>query len=162
MFALSWRLDTDTTSVSASTLSPGIGFVDTDESETETEAEAEGDSTPKFLRRRTLSQAEEIWGELQDDGMLRRHRDEEGGEVNERTGLLKRSESVPGFGRRRWGGRDRRGGYMFPRVGSHRRQRRAQEAMGGWWKLKWWKPSEEGEAAEEGGGYGTVDEEARS
>lgn len=56
----------------------------------------------------------------------------------------------------------RRNSYMFPRVGSVRgRHRRGQEAVGGWWRMKWWKPKPEGE--DEGGGYagtGVADEES--
>lgn len=95
-----------------------------------------------------MSQAEEIWGELQDDGCLRRHRvslgTEDGEEPDETTGLL-RGGSMP-IGRRRgrrWAGRGRR--------------KREQDATGGWWRMKWWRPK--GEEGEEEEGYGGIDEE---
>lgn len=188
VFALSWRLDADTTTqptTSASALSPGIGFVDTSDSDASepyhddpyhasSSAPSQSTSqTPKFFkRRRTLSQAEEIWGELQDDGHHRHHRvslattgadddDNDDDDVDETTGLLKRSSSMSAMGPRRKTG-TRRNSYMFPRVGSVRgRHRRGQEAVGGWWRMKWWKPKPEG--SDEGGGYagtGVADEES--
>lgn len=80
-------------------------------------------------------------------------------EADETTGLLKRSSSMPGLvyagGRRKVVGR--RGMYMFPRVGSARgRTKRGQEAVGGWWRMKWWKPKN----GEEGEEIRQVDEEA--
>ncbi|KAH0607743.1 uncharacterized protein H6S33_002777 [Morchella sextelata] len=139
VFALSWRLEEETATTAGSALSPGVGFVDTDDEE-----EGEIDDTlasPRFLRRRTMSQADQIWGELLDE--------EAAEAVDERSGLLQRSVSSPGV-RRKWG-RERRGSYMFPRVGgSARRAKRSQDAMGGWWKLGWWKGTGEEDAAAAG------------
>lgn len=67
-----------------------------------------------------------------------------------------------GTGARRKAG-SRRNSYAFPRVGSARsRHRRGQEAIGGWWRMKWWKPKPE-DGNDDGGGYagtGVVDEES--
>ncbi|KAI5809957.1 magnesium transporter NIPA-domain-containing protein [Peziza echinospora] len=152
-------------------------------------------------RRRTMTEVEEIWGELEDDGtsnstaggllkrsqssLLSKHtrhplhhslhqhrrsrssRDEElGGDLNESSSLLGRGGS---FFRRPGGGK--RSSYLFPtsstgttvegNSGSSRRRSSGegaaargipnlQDAIGGWWPMKWWKK----EYDSEGGGEG--------
>lgn len=57
----------------------------------------------------------------------------------------------------------RRSSYMFPRVGSARSRRgHGQEAVGGWWRMKWWKPEPAGGDGGGGGyaGTGIADEES--
>ena len=160
VLALSWRLNQEPTNPptsTASALSPGIGFIDTDSSEPSTDTEEERleidagrqpaspsslSTHDKFLkRRRTLSEVEEIWGELQDEGGLPRDEEEAGTDVDEGTSLLRKT---PG-GRKQV----RRGTYMG-RGGSSRSSRKErilQGAIGGWWKLKWWKEGKEGDSS---------------
>ncbi|CUS09445.1 unnamed protein product [Tuber aestivum] len=157
VLALSWRLNQEPVNpptTAAGVLSPGIGFIDTDSSEPSTDTEDEGSeidtdrllaspSSPsahdKFLkRRRALSEVEEIWGELQDEGGLPRDEEEAGSDVDEGTSLLRKAS----------------GGRRYTRRGSHmgrgnsgrgsRKERILQGAIGGWWKLKWWKEGKEG------------------
>ncbi|CAZ86637.1 unnamed protein product [Tuber melanosporum] len=157
VLALSWRLNQEQTGPSAGAagaLSPGIGFIDTDSSDPSTDTEGESSeidtnqqllspSSPsarsKFLkRRRALSEVEEIWGELQDEGGLPRDEEEAGSDVDEGTSLLRK-----GPGGRRY---TRKGSYIG-RGGSgrsSRKERILQGAIGGWWKLKWWKEGKEG------------------
>jgi len=160
VLALSWRLNQEPANppaTTASALSPGIGFIDTDSSEPSTDAEEEhlgidagqqpaSPSSPsahdKFLkRRRTLSEVEEIWGELQDEGGLPRDEEEAETDVDEGTSLLRKTP----------GGRKhvRRGSYMGRGRSSRssRKERILQGAIGGWWKLKWWKEGKEGHSS---------------
>lgn len=173
VLALSWRLQDDSISQppkTAGVLAPGsFTFVDTD-SETDTNSDLDStyhDNPPpqapgpphlrktendlhsspltRVGRRRALSQAEEIWGELQDDDSSVSPRisrantmmlDEEA-VVDERTGLLQHRPRRKLIGRRHSYGFPTR----FSNISSFRRASAApaQEATGGWWKLHWWK-----------------------
>ena len=106
-------------------------------------------------RRRALSQAEEIWGELQDEDEAISPRAGRviggGAAMDERTSLLLKP---PGR---------RKTSYGFPRVGSSAQARRLrqhaqQAATGGWWKLKWWKRPR-GRDGGSGGGPAEEDDE---
>ena len=182
VLCLSWRLQDENTiqpTKTASALTPGLGFVDTDDEygssgpeESHDDGDDEYDDGPSsslsssplarkaggsFLalpgsRRRALSQAEEIRGELQDEPMSPRASRIIGGgggaALDERTGLLLKP---PGR---------RKTSYSFPRVGSSAQARRLrqhsqQAATGGWWKLKWWKRRR----GRDGGGGGTMEED---
>ncbi|KAL7267721.1 hypothetical protein RUND412_009674 [Rhizina undulata] len=177
VLALSWRLNESTVPPKTPTaLAPGMGFVDSDSesspSDGETSPTEYSSSTSPLLpgsantgasplqaeddklllaarhRRRALSEAEEIWGELQDDGNVspRGILGDEEEAVGEETALLRKSRR-----------RSRRGSYAFPRVNS-RREDRSQNAVGGWWKLKsWWKSGDKdcGIGGGGGGEYGT-------
>jgi hypothetical protein len=158
VLCLSWRLHDDSTTQpakSATSLTPSFGFADTDsenQSDPRDQDEPYNDEAEPFYRkkedthtastrnrRRTMSQAEEIWGELQDnDGLVHPHinmvnEGEYVEDANERTDLLRKP-----LGRRKIS-------YGFPRVATVPSTRRIlkrplpQEATGGWWKLTWWK-----------------------
>ncbi|PWW78453.1 hypothetical protein C7212DRAFT_357083 [Tuber magnatum] len=157
VLALSWRLNQEPTNpptTATSMFSPGIGFIDTDSSEPSTDTEEDGseidtDQLPvsplspsahdKFLkRRRTLTEVEEIWGELQDEGGLPRDEEEAGSDAGEGTSLLRKAP-----GGRRY---TRRGSYMGRGSSgrSFKKERILQGAIGGWWKLRWWKDGKKG------------------
>ncbi|KAF8241918.1 hypothetical protein K440DRAFT_608022 [Wilcoxina mikolae CBS 423.85] len=153
VFCLSWRLQDDCTTQRAKSATAGFEFVDTD-SENESASpldevyhEPESSHRTKNIThstrtrrcRRAMSQAEEIWGELQDNDEAVPSRfvtvtdsDFDDG-ANERTDLLRKTPMR------------RKSRYGFPRVAGSSQTRRIsksavpQEAIGGWWKLKWWK-----------------------
>lgn len=99
---------------------------------------------------------EEIWGELQDDGGLPRDEEEAGSDIDEGTSLLRKPTSSA-TASASWR-QARRGNYIMHRSGTSRsgkapRERVLQDAIGGWWKLKWWKdPDHSGDG---GGGRGS-------
>lgn len=186
VLALSWRLSDEQTqpAVAQSALAPGLGFVeDTDNEEYSDDTTADEEAAIGFQHRALLSgepmtpttkldtvlgatrnvrktvrltEADEIWGELQDDDSkptspvqrrsssnllppLRRQTDHQTDqEPNESTSLLR----SPSFNRKR-----RRRSAGFPgftaRPTSRSLKRRPtsqpQEAIGGFWKMKWWK-----------------------
>jgi drug/metabolite transporter (DMT)-like permease len=180
VLALSWRLSDEQTqpAVTQSALAPGLGFVeDTDNEESDSynadEEAAIGAEHQALLNgepmtpttkldtiigatrniRKTvrLTEADEIWGELQDDdaksppprAASRRasahfptSTTESGSEPNEHTSLL-RSNSLGRRRRRRSTGFP---GFMArPEPRSKSSKRRSQEAVGGFWKMRWWK-----------------------
>ena len=177
--------------VAQSALAPGLGFVDNIGEEGEDDAgeltDEEGvintdrqsllgsgpplTPTTKYdtvlsvtrgVRRRGMTEADEIWGELEDSttifpsplslsrrrssvgtlpSMATRRDTEEG--LGERSGLLRSSSG--------WSRRDRRrrsshfpgfGTLSSPKTSRHRPSR-SQDAVGGWWKMKWWKRRKE-------------------
>lgn len=179
VLALSWRLHDDTIppakSKAAGALTPGLGVEEsllaspdddnditssTNISSSPVRRKTDNDKILSIARRRqALSEAEEIWGELQDEDAIRASlrstgvrsatileegTDGSGGRPTERTSLLSKAP-----GRRKSGPSRRVTSYGFPKVTSARslsRQRSlAQGATGGWWKMRWWKrPHREG------------------
>jgi hypothetical protein len=126
VLCLSWRLQDEAQTIkTGSALTPDVGgFIDTDEDDVDdgdetsfiTSSVSTELPTPPIRRpRRALSQAEEIWGELQDD------------DADESTNLLRKP---PGR---------RKTSYGFPRTSAT--ASRSQDATGGWWRLKWWPKS---------------------
>lgn len=112
------------------------------------------------LRRPGITESEEIWDELEDDSLadlspysLRKSSarstplsrpkstaDPADDEPTESTGLLARSTT----GRSYRDHRRRRSAPLLD-LGERERRRRSassQEALGGWWKMKWWKGKE--------------------
>lgn len=215
VFALSWRLNSDPISrqpVSQNPLTPGLGMIDDERTDTDGTVTPNGDEesalldkesplpnreprTPTStnnhllnitrLRRKGLTESEEIWRELEDDSpspmtpfsQFRRSSlrstsspstkrnsrfdlpdlDEDGqDDPSERSGLLTRS----GTGRTY---RTLHHGRRRSTPGSEARRRRSgsssQAALGGWWKMKWWKDGK-GEKAK-GKGKGKESDGAR-
>jgi hypothetical protein len=163
VFALSWRLhdESDAPSQAASALTPGIGYMDTDSEDSGGPSEYYDDlNMPKqplrgeeednkllaatVQQRRRLSQAEEIWGELQDDdtgtplaSSFPEDIAEDETEADESTSLLRKHSN-----KRR---PSKRNSYGFPGASSAASTprsltaRRQQGPVGGWWKTKWWR-----------------------
>ncbi|KAF4635781.1 hypothetical protein G7Y89_g2306 [Cudoniella acicularis] len=180
VLSLSWRLSDEQTQppVAQSALAPGLGFVeDTDNEEYSDSLPADEEAvigqahqallngdpmTPttkqdavlgatRHVRKTVrLTEADEIWGELQDDdtkstspaqrrasmNLSSRQGDTANEGADETTSLLhstsfhrrkrRRSAGFPGFTAR-----------PSPR-GSKRKSPHAQEATGGFWKMRWW------------------------
>jgi hypothetical protein len=178
VLALSWRLSDDQTqpAVAQSALAPGLGFVeDTDNEDysdsvtadeeaaisSEHQALLNGDPMTPTTKSNTvlgatrhvrksirLTEADEIWGELEDDNTKSPSQSRpprastappppalESSEPDEHTSLLRsntgrrrrrRSTGFPGFTAR-----------PSPR-GPKRRHTQSQDAVGGFWKMKWW------------------------
>ncbi len=187
VLALSWRLSDEQSPpvVTQSALTPGLGFVeDTDNEESidsfadeesavgaEHEALLNGEPMTPTTKHNTvlgatrnvrktvrLSEADEIWGELEDDNTKSVSPRLPGlryastapvsngtdNEPNENTSLL-RSNTMNRRRRRRSTGFP---GFMArpsPR-GSKRRSTLSQDALGGFWKMRWWgnKPDDGG------------------
>ncbi|KAI5776161.1 magnesium transporter NIPA-domain-containing protein [Geopyxis carbonaria] len=160
VLALSWRLSGEPTKPgnTASALTPGLGFVDSDSevSETDSEYSEEGLSQPSLSYRKAdadkilsitrrqrcaLSQAEEIWEELQDDGnsssphtsrVLQSAVLDEEDIANEQTSLIGKHPT-----RRK----TRRNSYGFPHFSNPQPQRSRPDlhnSIGGWFKMRWW------------------------
>ncbi|KAI5810832.1 magnesium transporter NIPA-domain-containing protein [Pyronema omphalodes] len=173
VLCLSWRLQDDTSAAakSASALTPTFDYPPSPSTSGATSPrssnELEPPSTPRRKgsgyvsthlnsgygatrgRLRALSQAEEIWGELQDDDGAVSPRtasrravieedDEDGDGADERTGLLRSNTGRSAHGGRRM---RRQGTYGFPALSSRRSSRRQEQqgAEGGWWKMGWWR-----------------------
>jgi hypothetical protein len=187
VLALSWRLSDEQTqpAIAQSALAPGLGFVeDTDNEEYSDSINADEEAlistshqallngepmTPttkldtvlgatKHVRKTVrLTEADEIWGELEDDSTKTnspsrpprrssttlsqsaiRHSGQITEEPDETTSLLptttlsrrrrRRSTGFPGFTAR-----------PSPRTSKGRHSTSAQEAIGGIWKMRWWK-----------------------
>ncbi|TVY17089.1 putative magnesium transporter NIPA8 [Lachnellula arida] len=167
VLALSWRLSDEQTqpTVTQSALAPGLGFVedtDNDESSDSIIADEEAAASHQALldgepmtpttkldnvlgatqpvrKNVRLTEADEIWGELQDDDTKAttsspHARPPEDEEPDESTALLRsnttnrkrrrRSTGFPGF---------------IPRPSPRQSRRRSQSSIGGIWKLRWWK-----------------------
>lgn len=162
VLALSWRLSDEQTqpAVSQSALAPGLGFVDdtdNDESSDSLAADEEAASQHQALLdgepmtpttkldavlgatrhvRKTvrLTEADEIWGELQDDdAKAASPRPQVDEEPDESTALL-RSNTMTRKKRRRSTGFP---GFI-PRPSPRHSRRRSQGALGGLWKMRWW------------------------
>jgi hypothetical protein len=186
VLALSWRLSDEQTqpAVTQSALAPGLGFVeDTDNEEysdsfnadeeaamrSEHQALLNGDPMTPTTKSNTLlgatrnirktirlTEADEIWGELEDDTSKspspsrppRRASHTlpppamEGFEADEHTSLLRsntgrqrrrRSTGFPGFAAR-----------SSPRAPKRRSTYQPQQAVGGFWKMKWWGKTDGG------------------
>jgi magnesium transporter len=174
VLALSWRLSDEQTqpAVAQSALAPGLGFVeDTDNDETSDSLTADEEAashqallnsepmTPttklntvlgatQHVRKTVrLTEADEIWGELQDDDTKATSpspharppalRVDE--EPDESTALLRsntmnrkrrrRSTGFPGF---------------IPRPSPRHSRRRSQGAIGALWKMRWWNRGKKG------------------
>ncbi|KAH8684858.1 hypothetical protein BGZ60DRAFT_524056 [Tricladium varicosporioides] len=180
VLALSWRLSDEQTqpAVAQSALAPGLGFVEDTDNEDSIES-FPGDEeagiahrallngepmTPttkldtvlgatKHVRKTVrLTEADEIWGELQDDdsksttpaqrrasmGLPPREDDHAIEEPDENTSLLRsnaftrrkrrRSTGFPGFTAR-------------PSPRGSKKRNVSQEATGGFWKMRWWNRS---------------------
>lgn len=174
VLALSWRLSDEQTqpAVTQSALAPGLGFVeDTDNDESSDSLTADEEAalsdqheallngepmTPttkldtvlgatRHVRKTVrLTEADEIWGELQDDdtkavspshsrvSLPAAVREDE--EPDESTALL-RSNTLTRKRRRRSTGFP---GFI-PRPSPRHSRKRSQSALGGFWKMKWWK-----------------------
>ena len=189
VLALSWRLSDEQTqpAVAQSALAPGLGLVEDTDNEDYSDSlnadeEATIDSshqalinggpmtpttkldnvlgaTQKVRKTVRLTEADEIWGELEDDDAksLPQHparrssaslplpvalQQEQGTEElslpDETTSLLPRTTTISRRRRRRSTGFP---GFMArpsPR-GSKRRSTHSQEATGGFWKMRWWR-----------------------
>ena len=172
VFALSWRLndsEATPTPVGQGALAPGLGFVDetTEEEEpmssmTDEETfgvEPSGGASPPSpilvataARRRGMTEAAEIWGELEDAGgasrfssPAQRRRSSlpassslhglNGDQPSETTALLRSSTGRSQRDRRR------RSGLFARRESGSSRGKGAgsQDTLGGWWPLRWWK-----------------------
>ena len=165
VLALSWQLhdESNAPTSTGSALTPGIGYLDTDSEDSEDNDEYHDDesipNTPirnrmeanrilstTLQQRRKLSQAEEIWGQLQDDddptplaSGYAHDIIEEDAAADESTGLLRKHPA-----RRKT---QKRSSYGFPPNSggpSSPQQRRSstrtqQGPTGGWWKMKWWR-----------------------
>ena len=108
------------------------------------------------LRREGMTEADEIWGELEDDTPIisspfsnRRSsakstpsRLRSSGAMDDNDGLISPHEGTAllersGTGRNY---RDRRRRRSMPSGGGdRRRESQAQGALGGWWKMSWWR-----------------------
>lgn len=158
VFALSWRLQDEPTKPPVNApgaLAPGLGFGDSDTEESHTESEYQSDEepdttlihgrqdhkirSPTHQRRASLSELEEIWGQLQDEDTPSMPR--LSGLLGDTEAVVNENSTLLGSGGGRW--RTRTASFPFPRVSSgqydRRKRPRIQEAMGGWWKMKWWK-----------------------
>lgn len=208
VFALSWRLNSDPVSrqpVSQNPLTPGLGIIDDERTDKDGSVTPNHDEESALLdkespnpncelrtplstnshilnitrlRRKGMTESEEIWRELEDDSPspmtpFTQHRrsslrstsspstkrnsrfdlpdlDEDGQEdPSERSGLFTRS----GTGRTY---RTLHHGRRRSTPGSEARRRRSasssQAALGGWWKMKWWKGGKGEKAKDKGKG----------
>jgi magnesium transporter len=185
VLALSWRLSGEPTQtpVAQSALAPGMGFVD-DTSEDdgdgnyrsdeeiaiggERQALLQGDAltpTTKYdrllsatrLQRRGMTEADEIWGELEDDATrypgplprrsisgistvsrLRRSDDDA---THETTSELRPVTSRSNRSRRKRPGSShfrKPSEEQSPQIGTPK-VTKSQSALGGWWRMEWWK-----------------------
>ncbi|KAH0543181.1 hypothetical protein FGG08_002442 [Glutinoglossum americanum] len=185
VLALSWRLggEPTPTPVAQSALAPGMGFVD-DTSEDdedgdyksdeeiaiggERQALLQGDTltpTTKYdkllsatrLQRRGMTEADEIWGELEDDATrypsslprrsasgistTSRLRRSEGDATHETTSLLRSVTSRSNRSRHKRLGSShfrRPSREQSPQTGAPK-DTKPQSALGGWWRMEWWK-----------------------
>jgi hypothetical protein len=110
------------------------------------------------LQRRGMTEADEIWGELEDDATrypaplprrsisgistiskLRRSEDDP---PHETTSLLRSVTSRSNRSRRKrlWSSHVRRSSEdQPPQIGTPRDTTKPQSALGGWWRMEWWK-----------------------
>jgi hypothetical protein len=195
VLALSWRLSDEQTqpAVAQSALAPGLGFVeDTDNEEysdsfnadeeaaitSENQALLNGEpmtpttkidtvlgATRPLRKTVRLTEADEIWGELEDSDTKPvtpsprplRHASTTlpppafgDGEPNESTSLLRSSTGLSTRRKRR-----RSTGFpgFIPRPSprsSKRRNTKTQDALGGFWKMRWWR-NKRGKGPDPGG-----------
>ncbi|KAI9786449.1 MAG: hypothetical protein M1839_006909 [Geoglossum umbratile] len=183
VLALSWRLSGEPTQtpVSQSALVPGMGFVD-DTSEddedgyyrSDEEIGVSGERQPllqgdalspttkhdkllnaTWLQRHGMTEADEIWGELEDDATrysaplprrstsglsttsrLRRSEDDV---THENTSLLRSTHGNRNRRKRLGSSHFRKtSGGQTPQA-SPSKDVKPQSALGGWWRLEWWK-----------------------
>jgi hypothetical protein len=196
VLALSWRLSDEQTqpAVAQSALAPGLGFVeDTDNDEysdsfnadeeaaisSENQALLNGEpmtpttkldtvlgATRPLRKTVRLTEADEIWGELEDSDTksatpsprpLRRASTTlpppalgDGQEPDESTSLLRSNTTLSSRRKRR-----RSTGFpgFIPRPsprGSKHRNTQTQDAVGGFWKMRWWR-NQSGKGPDPGG-----------
>ncbi|KAI9823438.1 MAG: hypothetical protein M1832_002449 [Thelocarpon impressellum] len=180
VFALSWRLNDEaaTSPVGQNALAPGLAFVDDtteDEGSSAPLTDEEGAGTPlldgsgppspasnvspSVARPRVgVSEAAEIWGELEDGigpqyaspSQTRRRSSTAlaNASPSETTALLRAATS-----RTQRSERWRRHSSLLSRPGSRGGGARApQDAVGGWWRMRWWRRRRD--VGEGGGGGG--------